>query len=1110
MTSNSDSFAADQTVDERGPLETAENPLESGIVQVVRDLLEEDENQGIGSSTGISELPSFAELGFEEHQVDLAPGASGQVLHEQSLRESENWPALAQFLIERAEETQRASDAAARLVEASSIYEKHLGDLGAAHTILAKALEIDPMHEDAANHLEVLTERTALWAEWIQSLSDSADALRLDEPVRAGELRIRQACALAKGLGDADGAFRVLSDVEVADTERVASYLDTLESFVENLAHITDAVALSQRIGDLDRTVRLMSQAIAKSQSASQRAEYHQQIAQIEATREDAEVAAWHWREALRLDPGQHDARDALIAIYKQQGDYHSAVQLLEEAGAHTEDAERRAQYACDAAQIYSHSLGEKTRATELFASALQIQPGHRAASLPVVERYYERERWQELAPVLDSLLVSDFVEGLGGEDLTDLYGKAATCSAALGQHEKALGFFRQCLKLEPTLLKALEGSAHCELALGEFSEAIETAARAIAERERLGHDAPLLVSMFAVSAEAHRDLGQQEQAVALYTRCARHEDVESMRALSALHSLRGEHHQAVSLQLRIAEMQPTEVRVQMLCDTSDTLANHIGDLEAAIDLCWQALSLQTDSRAALHRLAVLYTQNEEWNDAIKTIVRMAELERSAPRSARYLQTAAQIASEAELTHEAVVLFERAMDGYGANGVMAESDELRAACFECFEQSMQVLTRVKDWREVERSYRKMIHRLEPGDPEVASLWAALGQIYKDKLGDKIAAIESLEVAASLIEGSLTHHRTLATLCEGAGDDQLDKAIAHRRLLLEAEPDEAEHYRALRSLYVRTQRMDRAWCICRALCSMGVAEKREVAFYRSHSPAEILWPSRPLNSEMWSRVRDPRVDPNISRVFGLVSEVVAQQCTQPLELARLSEQAGPQFDQLRQLFSAASYAFGLPAFDCLIDSNRQTAIALLNLQRDGGLQPTFVLGEGLYRGRAIAQIASGLGRVLALGRRSYYLRLALPNLAELAAAFYAGVRLVHPNVAVPQGLRVRVETFQAALAKDLHQTWKQKLQQAAGAFLQSDVRFDLEVWCEGADATARHAALLLSGDLEFGLAEIREELGINLKGVEPARIALRLASVSEAHMSLREELGLAAI
>ncbi len=1102
---DTDAFAAEQTVDERG--NDTIDPMESGIVQVIRDLFAEDENTSLGSNTGISELPSFAELGFEEHQVDLAPEASGLVWHERSLRESADWPALAQFLIERAEHIQDESNAAARLVEAAGIYEEHLGDLGAAHTILVKAIEIDPMHDDAANRLEVLTERTALWDEWIQSLSHASDSLMQDEPVRAGELRIRQAWALAQGLGDVDSAFRVLSEVKMANAERVVSYLDTLEACANTLAQITVAVALTQRIGAPDRSVRLMSHAITKSQSAVQRAEYHQQIAHIELSRDESEVAAWHWREALRLDPGQHDARDALIEMYQEHGQHRDAAQLLEEAGALAEGAERRAQYACDAAQIYSQSLGEATRATELFASALQMHPGHRAASLPVVERYYEQERWPELETVLDSLLASDFVEDIGSEILFELNRKAATCSAALGFHEKALGFFRRCLEQEPTVLEALEGSARCELELGEFSSAIATAAKAIAERERLGHDASELVSMLAVGAEAHQELGQQEEAVVLYSRCAREEDENSMRALVALHSLRGEHHQAVALQLRIAATQPTKVRVLMLCETADTLAKHIGDLEAAIDLCWQALSLQNDSRAALHRLAVLYAQNEEWNDAIKTIVRMAELEEDAPRSARYLQAAAQIASEAALTREAAMLFERAMDGYAASEAMVANPELRAACFECFEHSLQVLARAKDWREVERSYRKMIHRLKPGDPEVARLWAALGQVYKEKLADKVAAIESLEVAASLTKGSLSHHRTLAILCEDAGDDQLDKAIAHRRLLLEAEPQDVEHYRALRSLYVRTQQMDRAWCVCRAVCSMGVGQKREVAFYRSHSPAEMIWPSRPLNSEMWSRVRDQRIDPNISRVFGLVSEVVAQQCTQPLGLASVSEQAGPQFDQLRQLFSAASYAFGLPVFDCLIDRNRQAAVSLLNLQREGVLQPTFVLGEGLYRGRAVAQIASGLGRVLALGRRSYYLRLALPNLAELAAAFYAGMRLIDPQTTIPQGLRVRVDTFQAALSRNLHPTWKQKLQQAVGAFLQSDVRFDLEIWCEGADATARHAALLLSGDLEFGLAEIRGELGISLSGVEPAQVALRLASVSEAHMSLREELGL---
>ena len=901
------------------------------------------------------------------------------------------------------------------------------------------------------------------------------------------------------------GAFAELSHVEEAIPRRVETYLDALERMIRGQDQLESMIAVSHRIGSSERCARLMSRAIAMSQSVVQRAEYHHRIATIETNRNEDEAAVWHWNEAVRLDPQRNDARDALAALYKERGEFRKAASVLEEARACSATEESRAKYACDAAQIYSDNLGENTRAVDLFAVALQVRPGHQAASMPVIERYFAQERWNELEAVLEPLLASDYSNTLAPHQCQELFRKAAVCAAALGNHKQALDNYQQVLRFEVDCREALEGSAKSLLALRSFPEAIESAQRAIA-LHGVGDDRGA-VDMIFVCASAHRSLGQQGRAIALYERCAVLEHAESMQALAELHGLRGDFHKAVAMQLRIAEASDVEERVEILCAVSETLATDLGDLEAAIDLCWQALSLKSESRAALHQLAVLYTKNEEWREAIKTIVRMAGLETGALRRGRYLQAAGAIARQQKQVTEAVALLNRAMDSYLADTMMSSNAEIRSACFACFEDILTLLGGAGDWRGVERNYRKMICRLEPGDPDVGRLWSELGHVYREKLGETEAAIDSFEVASSLQGESLTNQRILVDLYEGAGSDQLDKAIARRRRLLTAEPDDPEHYRALRGLYVRTRQMDRVWCVCRALESMGAGEHRESAFYRRNRPSQMLWPSRPLNSEMWSRLRDERVDPSVSRIFGLVGEVIAQQCTQPLAQSSLHEQSGVHFDHLRQLFSATSYAFGLPRFDCIIGENVSQPVSLLNLRRGGGLEPTFVLGESLYRGRTVPQIASGLGRSLALGRRSYYLRLALPDPAELAAAFYAGLSLALPQTTIPQGLAVRVEAYRDVLARKLPPSWRRKLQEAGTAFLRGGARFDLELWCRGADATARHAALLLSGDLEFGLGTIRREFSADARLGEVETRALRVASVSDAHLSLREELGI---
>jgi hypothetical protein len=346
------------------------------------------------------------------------------------------------------------------------------------------------------------------------------------------------------------------------------------------------------------------------------------------------------------------------------------------------------------------------------------------------------------------------------------------------------------------------------------------------------------------------------------------------------------------------------------------------------------------------------------------------------------------------------------------------------------------------------------------------------------------------------------------LYEGAGSDQLEKAIERRRFLLEAEPHVAEHYKALRGLYVRTRQMDRVWCVCRALDHLGIADNRELGFYRRNLPSNMVWPTRSMNSEMWSRVRDSEVDPNVSRIFGLVSEVIALNDASSPSQVQLGGVPDPQFDHLLGFFSAISYVFGLSGFDCFVQSQKADPVTLVNLRRGTALEPTFVLGRQLYEGRRVEHIVNGLGRFLFYGRRSYYLRLALRQPGQLAAAFHAAVSVVRPNIPLPRGLEPHASRFLAALQAGLHPTWGAKLSQAVDVHLaQNGPGFDVSKWCEGVDATARHAALLLSSDLNTAMAGLKTEPGMSGAKLAAAKQRLLLASVSDAHMSLREDLGI---
>jgi hypothetical protein len=77
------------------------------------------------------------------------------------------------------------------------------------------------------------------------------------------------------------------------------------------------------------------------------------------------------------------------------------------------------------------------------------------------------------------------------------------------------------------------------------------------------------------------------------------------------------------------------------------------------------------------------------------------------------------------------------------------------------------MTQRKDWKALERAYRKMINRL-PGDADPAlrmMLWTNLAEIYRSRFNDFRAAAKAFEVAATADPGNMDRYLLLAELYE---------------------------------------------------------------------------------------------------------------------------------------------------------------------------------------------------------------------------------------------------------------------------------------------------------------------------------------------------------
>ncbi|MCU0694592.1 MAG: tetratricopeptide repeat protein, partial [Polyangiaceae bacterium] len=170
---------------------------------------------------------------------------------------------------------------------------------------------------------------------------------------------------------------------------------------------------------------------------------------------------------------------------------------------------------------------------------------------------------------------------------------------------------------------------------------------------------------------------------------------------------------------------------------------NEVGDIRSekeknhprAIDALEEALEIRPDDHVLLHKLLWLHQQTNNYDKMIDTIRSISKLEANPERKARYLFTMAQLYRDQQRLDRAVELFNESLD-------------LNPDLLEAFERIDRILRRQQDWRQLERSFRKMICRMaDKGKTDIEyALWCNLGMLYRDQLAEAEKAEASFRIA----------------------------------------------------------------------------------------------------------------------------------------------------------------------------------------------------------------------------------------------------------------------------------------------------------------------------------------------------------------------------
>ena len=943
-------------------------------------------------------------------------------------------------------------------------------------------LEIDPSDQNALRSLERLYRNTARWNELIHTLERHLAAT----PERRDRVALFEQMGRVYGeeLRDADHAEDALRNVLEIDPQHLPS-LEALARVYESKNDWDSAVVTMEQLSDL------------LGHDRPRQVELRYRIAKIVETKlQDEFRAVEMYRAALDADGGHARSLEALRLIATRREDWYDVARYLEREQQVTEQPAARARLLAELGRVNAQYLDDTERAVAWYEEAIRNDPDLEEAAWPLAMHYVTHERWAEAEPLAEMLARRanrrDPVEQL------QIQLTMGRVSQALGKVDRAIKAFTAAQTLDRSNVDAIRLLAGAYFVKADWENAFKNYQLLLVHhKDEL--EAEARADLYYRLGVVKREQGDRRRAANFLEKAL--EEMPGFRpaieAMIETYTGAGEWDQVIAYKNMLLEQEfDDEKRYPMIVEIAELWQDKAKNPQKAIQSYAAALEIHPKDRPLLNKLLALYQETGQWTKLVEVIGTISDLESRPEIKSKFAYTIASIYNDRlKDADQALTFYNQALD--------LNPSELKP-----FTKINEILTGRRDFKNLERNFRKMLHRVA-GKTEKDlefNLLHNLGIIYRDRLAQPDAAIKAFVMASERKPEDIQEHKILAELYAREGNTV--EAVARWRTIIEKDLTNAEALNSIFDLYYQSRAYDKAWCVAATatfLLRNGAKEEAR-AFYEQYKPRRPLAPTGRLTEEQWVKLLfHPDEDPVTGKIFASILGPLRKAKASPLAQFGFTqkEQQDPQTSSvsLVKALANAGSALSLPMPFIFVRTNQPGGLGYVPSEPIASFA-----GSGLLSGLSLQELAFVAAKHMAYYRNEHYVRVLFPTTQELTSIMLAAIKLVKPDQGVPPEAEATVQKLAPLVQQD--PIAAEGLRKVVKFFLEQGGSSNVKRWYQAVELTSARAGFLLAGDLEVTKKMLAMEPGLPGDVAPGEKLKdVVLFSISENYFTLREALGI---